>query len=153
VTSYRISRASASDAGKVTELMQESAAYQGEYASILEGYRVTEDYLATHPAFVAHAQREVVGFYSLIEYPAELDLLFVADSAQGTGIGAWLIEHMLGQAAELGMTEIRVVSHPPATGFYERMGARRVGVVPPQPPKITWERPELVFDVKRPPRD
>ncbi|WP_037312864.1 GNAT family N-acetyltransferase [Amycolatopsis orientalis] len=153
MTSYRISRASASDAGTVTTLLHESAAYQGEYASILDGYRVTEDYLATHPAFVAHAQREVVGFYSLIEYPAELDLLFVADSAQGTGIGAWLIEHMLGQAAELGMTEIRVVSHPPAAGFYERMGARRVGIVPPRPPKITWERPELVFDVKRPPHD
>ncbi|MFC3452201.1 GNAT family N-acetyltransferase [Amycolatopsis speibonae] len=152
MTSYRISRASASDAGRVTALLRESAAYQGEYASILEDYRVTEDYLATHPSFVAHAQRDVIGFYSLIEYPAELDLLFVADSAQGTGIGAWLVEHLLGQAADLGMTEIRVVSHPPAAGFYERMGARRVGVVPPSPPKITWERPELVFDVKRPPR-
>ncbi len=151
MTSYRISRANASDAGRLTTLMHESDAYQGEYAAILEGYRVTEDYLATHPAYVAHAQREVVGFYSLIEYPAELDLLFVADPAQGTGIGAWLVEHMLGQAAELGMSEVRVVSHPPATGFYERMGARRVGVVPPRPPKITWERPELVFDVKRPP--
>ncbi|WP_414941004.1 GNAT family N-acetyltransferase [Amycolatopsis sp. cmx-11-51] len=153
MTSYRISRANASDAGRLTTLMHESDAYQGEYARILEGYRITEDYLATHPAFVAHAQREVVGFYSLIEYPAELDLLFVADSAQGTGIGAWLVEHMLGQAADLGMSEIRVVSHPPSTGFYERMGARRVGIVSPQPPKITWERPELVFDVKRPPRD
>ncbi|MEV6913243.1 GNAT family N-acetyltransferase [Amycolatopsis sp. NPDC051071] len=147
MTSYRISRASASDAGRLTALMHESSAYQGEYAPILEGYQVTEDYLATHSAFVAHAQRNVVGFYSLVEYPAELDLLFVADSAQGTGIGAWLVEHMLGRAAELGMTEIRVVAHPPATGFYERMGARRVGVMPPQPPKITWERPELVFDV------
>lgn len=149
MTSYRISRANASDAGRLTTLMHGSSAYQGEYASILEGYQVTEDYLATHPAFIAQAQRDVVGFYSLIEYPAELDLLFVADSAQGTGIGAWLIEHMLGQAAELGMTEIRVVSHPPATGFYERMGARQVRVVPPSPPKITWERPELVFGVKR----
>ncbi|KFU79604.1 N-acetylglutamate synthase, GNAT family [Amycolatopsis lurida] len=153
MTSYRISRANASDAGRLTTLMHESAAYQGEYASILENYQVTEDYLATHPAFVAHAQRDVVGFYSLIEYPAELDLLFVADSAQGTGIGAWLVEHMLGEAANLGMTELRVVSHPPAAGFYERMGARRVGVVPPSPPKITWERPELVFDVKHPPHD
>ncbi len=129
--------------------MHESAAYQGEYASILDGYQVTEDYLATHPTFVAEAQRDIVGFYSLIEYPAELDLLFVADSAQGTGIGAWLIEHMLTEAAERAMTEIRVVSHPPSTGFYERMGARRVGVIAPSPPKITWERPELVFDVKR----
>jgi GNAT superfamily N-acetyltransferase len=149
VTSYRISRAGASDADRLTALMHESAAYQGEYASILDGYRVTEDYLATHPAFIAEAQRDVVGFYSLIEYPAELDLMFVADSAQGTGIGAWLIEHMLGQATERGMTEIRVVSHPPAAGFYERMGARRVGVVPASPPKITWERPELVFSVKQ----
>lgn len=149
MTSYRISRAGASDADRLTALMHESAAYQGEYASILDGYRVTEDYLATHPAFIAEAQRDLVGFYSLIEYPAELDLLFVADSAQGTGIGAWLIEHMLSQAAERGMSEVRVVAHPPSAGFYERMGARRVGVVPASPPKITWERPELVFAVKQ----
>ncbi|MEC3979206.1 GNAT family N-acetyltransferase [Amycolatopsis sp. H20-H5] len=127
--------------------MHSSSAYGGEYASILEGYRVTEEYVEANPVYLAEAQRQVIGFYGLIEEPAELDILFVADSAQGSGIGAWLLEHLFGQARERGITAVRVVSHPPATGFYQRMGARQVGVVPPSPPKITWERPELVFDV------
>jgi GNAT superfamily N-acetyltransferase len=147
VTSYRILRAETRHAAQLTALMHGSKAYEGEYASILDGYRVTEEYLEANPVFLAEAQREVVGFYGLIKEPAELDLLFVADAAQGSGIGAWLLEHFLGQARELGLPSVRVVAHPPSAGFYERMGARRVGVVPPQPPKITWERPELVFDI------
>ncbi|MFI9558996.1 GNAT family N-acetyltransferase [Nonomuraea endophytica] len=34
----------------------------------------------------------------------QLDLLFVADRAQGTGLGRRLIEHMLEQAREAGLT-------------------------------------------------
>ncbi|WP_435862322.1 GNAT family N-acetyltransferase [Streptomyces lavendulae] len=59
--------------------------------------------------------------------PAELDLAFVSDEAQGTGVGRLLMEHMLGQARRAGLTDVRVVSNPPAERFYLRMGAERVG--------------------------
>ncbi|MDJ1130492.1 GNAT family N-acetyltransferase [Streptomyces iconiensis] len=85
------------------------------------------------------------GFYSLVLDPPELDLIFVADETQGSGVGRLLVEHMIGQAGAHGLDEVRVVSHPPAERFYRRLGAERIGTVPPSPPKISWERPELRF--------
>lgn len=131
----------------LTTLIHQSQAYQGKYASILDGYRQTPSYLDRHPTYVATSDDQIIGFYSLIPQAPELDLLFVADSAQGHGVGATLVTHMFSQAAARGMTAVRVVSNPPAVEFYKRVGARQIGTVPPRPPKITWTRPELVFDI------
>ena len=142
-----ITRATAARAGCLTTLMHASSAYQGDYASILDGYVVTPEYLETNPTFTATAGDELLGFYALLEDPPELDILFVADAAQGLGVGARLVGHMLDEARMRGMRSVRVVSHPPALPFYVHMGARRTGTIPPKPPKITWERPELRFAV------
>jgi GNAT superfamily N-acetyltransferase len=142
-----IRHATAGQAGALTALMHASSAYQGDFASILDGYAVTPGYVETNPTFVAMAEDELLGFYALLEDPPELDILFVADAAQGLGLGARLIAHMLGEARARRMRSIRVVSHPPALPFYLRMGARRTGTIPPKPPKVGWERPELRFDV------
>ena len=148
--SITIRRAVARDAERLTALVQASGAYRGLYASIISGYRVTADYLARHRVFTAvDAAGRLLGFYALVLEPPELDLAFVADDAQGTGIGRLLVEHMLGQAGRAGLASVRVVSHPPAEGFYRRLGAERVGTVAPSPPKVTWERPELRFTVPR----
>jgi GNAT superfamily N-acetyltransferase len=147
MSTISIGEARAHQVDTLTALMHESQAYQGEYASILDGYRVTPAYLDRHPTFVATANDTIIGFYSLIPQPPELDLLFVADTAQGLGVGAALMTHMFTQATARGMTSVRVVSHPPAVEFYKRVGARQIGIVPPHPPKITWPRPELVFDI------
>jgi GNAT superfamily N-acetyltransferase len=142
-----IHRATAAHAGALTALMHASSAYQGDYASILDGYAVTPGYVETHPTFVAMTGDELLGFYALLEDPPELDILFVADAAQGLGLGARLVAHMLEEARTRGMHSVRVVSHPPALPFYLRMGARRTGTIPPVPPKVRWDRPELRFDV------
>ncbi|MBB5075911.1 GNAT family N-acetyltransferase [Nonomuraea endophytica] len=138
--SETIRRAEPRDAGALTALMHASSAYHGEYSTILEGYQVTAGYVAAHLVFTTDAH---LGFYALVE--DELDLLFVADHSQGTGLGRRLIEHMLEQARGAGLTRVRVISHPPAEAFYLRMGAQRVGTSSPKPPRITWERPELTF--------
>ncbi|MEV6877913.1 GNAT family N-acetyltransferase [Amycolatopsis sp. NPDC051128] len=141
----KIRRATATQAGTLTALMHASSAYQGEYASILDGYTIAPGYVEANPTFTATRNGEILGFYALPA--AELDLLFVADEAQGLGIGARLIAHMLGEAGRRGMDSVRVVSHPPAADFYVRMGARRTGTIPARPPKVRWDRPELRFDV------
>ncbi|AYC41488.1 GNAT family N-acetyltransferase [Streptomyces griseorubiginosus] len=144
-----IRRAVAEDADRLTDMVQASGAYQGAYASIISGYRVGPDYLARHSVFLAEdPDGRLLGFYSLILEPPELDLAFVADDLQGRGVGRLLVEHMRGQARAAGLTGVRVVSHPPAEDFYRRMGAERVGTVGPVPPKVTWERPELWFTVR-----
>ncbi|MBB2504286.1 GNAT family N-acetyltransferase [Amycolatopsis echigonensis] len=148
---FKIDRATAADAAALTDLMHASSAYQGRYASILEGYVVTPDYLRQHQVLVARGPAGPVGFAALTD--AELDLLFVADEAQGTGLGARLVAEILAVARENGLSEVRVVSHPPAVKFYEHMGARQVGTIPPKPPKISWSRPELVFSLAAPEND
>ncbi|MFD9894774.1 GNAT family N-acetyltransferase [Amycolatopsis sp. NPDC059027] len=144
-----ISRAVPEQTETLTTLMHASSAYRGDYASILDGYAVTAAYVRSHPVFVATSADRIVGFAALLTDNPELDLLFVADDTQGLGVGARLVAHVLEHAKTLGIATVRVVAHPPALAFYERRGARRVGTVPPKPPKITWERPELVFELTR----
>ena len=74
----------------------------------------------------------------------ELDLMFVANEAQGKRIGAMLFEHMKRTAHALGVKTIKIVAHPPAEAFYVRMGATKVGVKAPSG-RATWARP--VFSV------
>ncbi|HZX38830.1 MAG TPA: GNAT family N-acetyltransferase [Streptomyces sp.] len=144
----RIRRATARDAKRLTALVRKSRAYEGQYASVIAGYRVGPDYIETHHVFVAvGADERVLGFYALILSPPELDLMFVADAAQGLGIGRRLVEHMIDEAREAGITAVRIVSHPPAEGFYRSVGAQRIGTVSANPPAVLWDRPELVITV------
>ncbi len=145
MSEIEIVRATVDQAPALTALMHASSAYQGDYASILDGYEVTPHYVAANQTFAATADGQILGFYSLVTDPPELDLLFVSDAAQGLGIGARLIAHLLTEARARGIEAVRVVAHPPALPFYVHMGARRIGTIPPNPPKITWERPELTF--------
>ncbi|QGV82214.1 GNAT family N-acetyltransferase [Streptomyces ficellus] len=147
----RIRRATARDAKRLTALVRRSGAYEGPYAPMVAGYRVGPDYIEAHEVHVAVGEDEeverVLGFYALVLAPPELDLMFVADAAQGLGVGRALVAHMTGRARAAGVSDVRVVSHPPAEGFYRSVGARRVGTVYANPPAVMWDRPELVIAV------
>ncbi|MGC5345575.1 GNAT family N-acetyltransferase [Streptomyces sp. DT24] len=144
-----VRRATARDTKRLTRLVTASRAYEGPYAPMVAGYRVGPDYVETHRVFVAvdSASHRVLGFYSLILDPPELDLMFVADDAQGLGIGRLLVGHLRDEARRAGLDEVRIVSHPPAEGFYRSVGARRVGTEAADPPAVMWDRPELVLPV------
>ncbi|WP_369193137.1 GNAT family N-acetyltransferase [Streptomyces djakartensis] len=147
-----VRRAVARDARRLTRLVRGSHAYEGHYASMVAGYRVGADYIETHQVFVAVdtdvPAGRVLGFYSLLLLPPELDLLFVDNGAQGRGIGRLLVEHMKSQARAAGLDRVRVVSHPPAEGFYLSSGARLTGTVRANPPAVPWDRPELQFLIR-----
>ncbi len=66
----------------------------------------------------------MAGFYALVsdEGGAELDFMFVADKAQGLGIGRLLFEHMKAAARTLGHDRVLIVAHPPAEPFYKDGG-------------------------------
>ncbi|UYQ60275.1 GNAT family N-acetyltransferase [Streptomyces peucetius] len=143
-----IRRATGADARRLTRLVRGSAAYRGHYAPMVAGYRVGPDYIEAHEVFVAADDSgRVLGFYSLVLSPPELDLMFVADEAQGLGIGRLLIEHLTGRAGTAGLDAVRIVAHPPAEGFYLSVGARRTGTVEARPPAVMWDRPELLLSV------
>ncbi|WP_330172885.1 GNAT family N-acetyltransferase [Streptomyces sp. NBC_01498] len=146
-----ITRATARDARRLTRLVRASGAYRGPYAPMIAGYRVGPDYIETHQVFLATGPDDrLLGFYALLLAPAELDLMFVADAAQGQGVGRLLVAHMTGEARAAGLGAVRVVSHPPAEGFYRGVGAERVGTVAANPPAVMWDRPELVIRVPAP---
>ncbi|MGA5421754.1 GNAT family N-acetyltransferase [Streptomyces lavendulocolor] len=144
----RIRRATARDAKRLTSLVRTSRAYEGPFAPMVAGYRVGPDYIDAHEVHVAAGEDgRVLGFYALVLSPPELDLMFVADAAQGRGVGRLLVGHMTERARAAGASAVQVVSHPPAEGFYLGMGARRVGTVRANPPAVMWDRPELVFTI------
>ncbi|MFC9957256.1 GNAT family N-acetyltransferase [Streptomyces nigra] len=146
-----IRRAVARDAKRLTRLVRGSGAYQGKYAAAVAGYRVGPDYIEAHRTFVAvgadQQGERVLGFYSLVLDPPELDLLFVADEAQGRGIGRLLVAHMRAEARAAGLDRVKVVSHRPAEDFYHRVGAVRTGTAFANPPAVPWDRPEFEFRI------
>ncbi len=131
------------DAPALNRLMQASSAYHGEYAPMLQGYAITPEQIARDLFVVAEDSGGILGFYSLvIEGDPELDLMFVADAAQGRGLGERLFRHMASQARALGIDAVKVVSNPPAEGFYRRMGCERIGTRRPKG-RVTWTQPIL----------
>ncbi|WP_326756696.1 GNAT family N-acetyltransferase [Streptomyces hirsutus] len=144
-----VRQAVARDAKRLTRLVRSSRAYEGPYAAMVAGYRVGPDYIEAHRVFVAVDTDDpaggVLGFYSLVLAPPELDLLFVADGSQRRGIGRLLVEHMKSEARAAGLDRVRVVSHPPAEEFYRSVGALLTGTVSANPPAVAWDRPELEF--------
>ena len=119
--------------------MKSVRAYQGAYGVILENYALGEAQLRRDEVFLAEAGGDILGF---VEGESELDLMFVADAAQGTGLGRILFDHMRETARTHAAASVLIVSHPPSVGFYERMGAVREGMKPPSG-RVTWERPIL----------
>lgn len=131
------------DAEALTDLMHGSAAYSGKYASILDGYAVKPSQIERDVFYIAERDRTLCGFYSLtLDGEPELDLMFVADGVQGSGLGSMLFRHMMTEARRQGIASIKIVSHPPSVGFYEAMGAVVVGTKP-LTAKATWSRPIL----------
>lgn len=142
--SVSIRRAHAEDAPALTHLMHRSKAYEGFYQPIIDGYVVTAAQVQADHIYLAEQDSVILGFYSLVgEVPtAELALLFVDNEAQGLGLGTTLFQHMQQLSAQLGASQVKIIAHPQAEGFYLRQGAQRVGTDPPFG-KVTWERPIL----------
>ena len=139
----------ASDAEALTLLAQGSSTLAGKYRAIVPDLVITADHIRRDHVYVCEAGGEAVGFYSLIvgEDGAELDLMFVADSVQGSGVGRLLFGHMAENARRLGHRGVSLVSLPPAEGFYARMGAVRMGKRAPSG-HVTWESPRMWVDLE-----
>lgn len=136
------------DAEALTDLMHGSAAYRGKYASILDGYEIVPSQIEQDVFHVAEREGSLCGFYSLtLNGEPELDLMFIANDLQGSGLGSMLFRHMIEEARRRGIASIRIVSHPPSVGFYEAMGAVVVGTKPPTI-KATWSRPILSLAIQ-----
>jgi GNAT superfamily N-acetyltransferase len=80
-----------------------------------------------NPAHTRHILRDgdLVGFVVVIPRPHDLllDHLYIHPSAQGEGIGGWVMRQVLAQADVQGLPmSVTALKHSDATRFYERHG-------------------------------
>jgi GNAT superfamily N-acetyltransferase len=114
--------------------------------------------LTITPAFVrdnevyaaVDAAGNMTGFYALVGTGKRvvLDDLWVRPEHIGTGVGRALLTHAVARAAALHAEEIELEADPHAAGFYERMGAQRIGEI--DAPMDGLERHLPVFVIRVP---
>jgi len=94
-----------------------------------ESLTITPDFVRRNEVYVATLDREIVGFYALAGQGRRIELehLWVSAEHIGIGVGRALFDHAVRHAASLGAETLGIEADPNAEGFYERMGARRVG--------------------------
>lgn len=124
------------EAGALTELILRSKAHWGYDTEFMTLNRpaltLTADRIAEHEVHVYETGDAALGIYDLqiLATHADVELLFVAPEAIGTGVGRALWQHMVERARQRGISRLTIESDPFARGFYEAMGARLIGDVP-----------------------
>ena len=95
-----------------------------------EQLAISRDSIATRPTVVACVEDHVVGFHQLcaLGRSLRLDHLWVHPDFMRAGVGSALFEDACRRGTEMGWLELRIVSDPNATGYYERQGASRVAM-------------------------
>ena len=131
----RIRQASPGDAARLTEIAHDAKRYWGYPEHWIKHWQadltITPEFIANNDVYVAEQEGELLGFYALIvrENKAELDHMWVAPKHVGSGVGKELFIHAMQRAAGQDVSEVQISSDPHAEGFYQKMGATRVGEV------------------------
>ena len=110
---------------------------------------VQPDFIITHETHSAVVENRTVGFYALGCKGDRLNLqhLWVLPDAMGQGVGRWLFAHAVERVRDLGFGVLEIESDPNADGFYQRMGARRIGTRVTVLEGRRRELPVLVYEV------
>jgi len=92
---------------------------------------ITPEFIEKHETYVAYVDEQSAGFcaISIEEQKADVEHLWISPELMGKGIGTGLFNHMLSRCKELGIQVLEIESDPNAQGFYERMGAIKIGEV------------------------
>ncbi len=135
VSEAYIRRAAPGDADVLSRIAFSAKGHWGYPKRWMERWR---DGLTITPGFVEHnevhgviVEGETVGFYALVGQAPTLELehLWVSPEHMGLGLGRALFEHAVDTATDLGAETLGIEADPNAEGFYERMGATRVGEI------------------------
>jgi ribosomal protein S18 acetylase RimI-like enzyme len=87
------------------------------------------EYFEEHESWVAETDQAPIAFYTLLEKDgnAWLDNLWVSPEFIGQGIGKKLFRHALEVAKQGGYKRLQLEADPNATGFYKKMGMKKIG--------------------------
>jgi len=128
-----IRNASPEEAGALTEIAHQAKRYWGYPEHWIQHWQadltISPDFVLANPVYVAEREDELLGFYALVikDDKAVLDHLWVTPDHIGGGVGKELFLHAMQKASQQRVTEIEISSDPHAEGFYQKMGAHRVG--------------------------
>ena len=93
---------------------------------------ITPQFIADNEVLVAIVDDAIAGCCALVVTGAlaEIEHMWIKPEQMGSGVGRALFEHARDRARELQLPVLELSADPNAEGFYERMGAKRVGDVP-----------------------
>jgi len=149
-----IVRAKPDDAAVLTDIAFAAKRHWGYPEKWIESWRdlltIRPEFIANHETYAAILDGRTVGFYALGRKNDRLDLLhmWVLPDAIGRGVGRSLFIHGLQRARELGCRELEIEADPNAEGFYQHMGARRVGVSVKELAGVRRELPILIYEIE-----
>jgi len=154
----QIIRAKPEDASALTELALAAKRTWGYPERWIERWRdeltIRPDFIASHETFLTIVDSKIAGFYALARKVDKLELahFWVWPDRMGRGVGRGLFQHAVECARSLGFRELEIESDPNAAGFYEHMGARRVGARISRIDSENRELPVLIFAIDPPAR-
>lgn len=128
-----IRQATSQEAPELTRIAHEAKRHWGYPEHWLQRWdadlTITPEFIAANHVYVAEDGDRLSGFYALTiqDRKAELEHMWVAPEAIGTGVGKELFLAAMQKAAELRVKSVEISSDPNAEGFYKKMGAYRVG--------------------------
>ena len=133
IVEIEIRRARPDEAAGLTEIAHAAKRHWGYPEKWIDQWKedltITTDFIATHEVFVALIEGEVVGCCALVVTGAlaELEHLWISPKHIGSGVGRALFAHVKARTVKLNLRGLEISSDPNAEGFYERMGAVRIG--------------------------
>ena len=132
----QIRRATPNEADALTALAHLAKRHWNYPESWIERWKaeltITPEFIATNDVFVALIAGEIAGCCALVvsDSLAELEHMWIDPRHMGTGVGRALFEHVKSRAGQRGLAELELSADPNAEGFYLRMGAQTIRLVP-----------------------
>jgi maltose O-acetyltransferase len=109
---------------------------EDHYESWKSELTITSDYINRNMVYSAKQENRWIGFYSIVENPADLysgdvliskgfwlDHMFILPEFHHLGIGRNMIHHLQQNAPAHGIEKLLIFVEPFAQGFYEKIGA------------------------------
>ncbi len=153
-STLRIRAALPTEAQKLTQIAHEAKRHWGYPEHWIQHWEadltVSPDFISDNEVYVAEQADEILGFYALTLHgeKAELEHMWVAPEHSGAGIGKELFVHAMRHAAGENISAIEISSDPNAEGFYQKMGARKIGEVSSEIDGEPRVLPRMMIDPK-----
>ncbi len=131
----QIRRSVPEEASLLTRIAHEAKRYWGYPEHWINHWSadltITEQFVDQNEVYVAERDDQICGFYALrVEgAKAELEHMWVAPAHIGSGVGKELFLDAMNRSTALNVRQVAITADPNAAGFYEHMGAERIGDV------------------------